>query len=245
MPSPKSGSPAKSSKKGSPDKSKSKKSPKSDDKKNAQEPPEEEEELVVPVPEGVMHRRMRFLLETKLKTDVEFLVGPEHTQSSIKAHKCMLAAESPVFEQLFRDCEEWKVNAIKQREEDARKIREEAREMELAIQNASTPKSKSPDKKGSPGKSPSNKSPKSKSPEKKSDKKSPKSSPKKSPQSKSGKEKSPTKGSPGKSSKGSGKGGSPPPAPDAKVNFYKDEVIGEDVIRVHDVHPLGFYRLLR
>ncbi|TPP66358.1 BTB/POZ domain-containing protein 3 [Fasciola gigantica] len=251
MPSPKSGSPGKGSKKGSPDKSKSKKSPKADaDKKNVPEPPAEEEELVVPVPEGVMHRRMRFLLETKLKTDVEFLVGPEHTQSSIKAHKCMLAAESPVFEQLFTDCEEWKVNNIKQCEEEARKIREAEREMELAVQNAATPKAKkSPDKKdkkGSPGKSSGGKSPE-KSPGKKSDKKSPEESPKKSPKSKSGKEKSPNKGSPGKSSKGSGKGGSgsPPPAPDSKVNFYKDEVIGEDIIRIQDVHPLGFYRLLR
>ncbi|VDP66166.1 unnamed protein product [Echinostoma caproni] len=198
MPSPKSASPDKSSKKGSPDKNKSKKSPKAEaDKKNAPEQPIEEEELVVPVPEGVMHKRMRFLLETKLKTDVEFLVGPEHAQSSIKAHKCMLAAESPVFEKLFADCEEWKVNTIKKREEEARKLREEEREMELAAQNASTPKTKkSPDKKdqkGSPGKSPGKKSPGQKSPDKKSDKKSPKDSPKKSPTPKSGKDKSPKK----------------------------------------------------
>ncbi|KER25580.1 BTB/POZ domain protein [Opisthorchis viverrini] len=253
MPSPKSsgskkGSPAKKS----PDKSK-KKSPKGDaDKKGASEAPVEEEELVVPVPEGIMHRRLRFLLETKLKTDVDFIVGPEHSTSTISAHKCMLAAESPIFEKLFTECDEWKLNNIKQREEEARKLREEEREMELAIQNAGSPKSKkSPDakeKKGSPG----NKSPGKKSPRKSTEKKSPKSeskgSPKKSPKSKGGsKGSSPKKGSPGKGGKASPKGGkgSPTQAGEKEIDFYKDIVIGADVIRVQDVHPLGFYRLLR
>lgn len=227
MPSPK-------SKKSSP---KDKASPNRDaDKKtNAAEPPAEEEELVVPVPEGIMHRRMRFLLETKLKTDVDFIVGPETTQTTISAHKCMLAAESPIFEKLFVDCEEWKTNQIKQREEEARMIREEEREREVAILNASAAK-KSPEtkgKKGSPGKS---------SPEKKNPKKSPDKSPrssKGSPKKSGGKGASPKTASPGKSGKAS-------PAVEGKApDFYKDVVVGADTIRVNDVHPLGFYRLLR
>ncbi|CAL8095967.1 unnamed protein product [Calicophoron daubneyi] len=244
MPSPKS----KSSSKKSPGKkspNKSKKSPKTDgDKKRSPEPPEEEEEILVPVPEGVMRRRMRFLLDTKLKTDVEFMVGPENAQASIKAHKCMLAAESPVFEKLFTDCDEWKVNRIKEHEEELRKMREEEREMELAIQNAKKPSpKKSPDKekKGSPKRSPG-KSPGKK--EKSPGKSSPKGSPKKSPKSGSPKSKSSKKGSPVKA-KGSPKKGGSPEVPDQNINFYKDEVVGEDVIRVQDVSPLGFYRLLR
>ncbi|KAF5397621.1 BTB/POZ domain-containing protein 3 [Paragonimus heterotremus] len=245
MPSPKSIS----SKKGSPSKKspgKPKKSPKTevDKKGNIPEPPTEEEELLVPVPDGVMRRRMRFLLETKLKTDVDFIVGPDHAQSTISAHKCMLAAESPIFEKLFIECEEWKLARIKEREEEARKLREEEREMELAIQNAGAAKSKK-----SPDKIEKNSSPARGNPDKKgSDKKSPKGSPKKSPKSKSaGKGASPKKGSPGKGGKTSPKAGksSPTTSAEAVVDFYKDTVVGADSIRVQDVHPLGFYRLLR
>ncbi|KAF6769171.1 hypothetical protein AHF37_12098 [Paragonimus kellicotti] len=250
MPSPKSTS----SKKGSPSKKspgKPKKSPKTevDKKGNVPEPPTEEEELLVPVPEGVMHRRMRFLLETKLKTDVDFIVGPNHAQSTISAHKCMLAAESPIFEKLFIECDEWKSARIKEREEEARKLREEEREMELAIQNAGAAKSKKSPDKAEKKSSPAGGSPDKKSPDKKgSDKKSPKGSPKKSPKSKSaGKGASPKKGSPGKGGKTSPKVGksSPPTSAEAVVDFYKDIVVGADTIRVQDVHPLGFYRLLR
>ncbi|CAI2738582.1 unnamed protein product [Dicrocoelium dendriticum] len=255
MPSPKSNE----SKKGSPGKKsppKSKKSPKGDTEKKGHDPefPIEEEELVVPVPQGIMHKRMRFLLETKLKTDVDFIVGPEHAQSTISGHKCMLAAESPIFEKLFTECEEWKLNKIKEREDEARRIREEEREIELAIQNAATPKSKkSPDKKEPKG-SPRKASPGSKSPDKKgSGKKSPKDmeskgSPKKNPKSKSGgaKGSSPKQGSPAKGGKKSPtRQGSPNSQQPKTLDFYKDVVIEADTIRVQDVHPLGFYRLLR
>ncbi|KAA3675207.1 BTB/POZ domain-containing protein 3/6 [Paragonimus westermani] len=209
----------------------------------------EEEELLVPVPEGVMHRRMRFLLETKLKTDVDFVVGPDHAQSTISAHKCMLTAESPIFEKLFTECDEWKLTRIKEREEEARKLREEEREIELAIQNAGAVKSKnSPDKAEQKG-SPPRGNPDKKSPDKNSsDKKSPKGSPKKSPKSKSAsKGELPRKGSPSKEGQTNPKAGtnSPTASAEAVVDFYKDIVVGTDTIRVQDVHPLGFYRLLR
>ena len=242
MPSPK-------SKKGSPNKSPDKsKGSKKDGKDSKSDLPPEEDELIVPVPEGIMHRRMRFLFESQLKTDVEFLVGPEDSVISLKAHKCMLAAESPIFEKLFAECEEWKVSDIKKREEEARKKREEAREMELAIQNASLPKSKSPDKsekKGSPGKA--GKSPDKKSPKEASGKNSPpKSSPQKKSKSKE-KEKSPQKsGSPKAGKKPShASGGGSGSHSEQQPNYYKDEVIGSDIIRIRDVQGLGLYRLFR
>ncbi|CAH8495684.1 unnamed protein product [Heterobilharzia americana] len=143
-------------------KSKSPSPKKNGDKKLADDIPDEEDEILVPVPEGVMHRRMRFLLETKLKTDVEFIVGPKHAQSSIKAHKCMLAAESPVFDKLFVECDEWKVSLIRRNEEDSRKATGHGTEMELALQRPDSQTSKlSSGIKSTPGKkdSPERKSP--------------------------------------------------------------------------------------
>ncbi|CAH8510701.1 unnamed protein product [Heterobilharzia americana] len=219
-------------------KSKSPSPKKNGDKKLADDIPDEEDEILVPVPEGVMHRRMRFLLETKLKTDVEFIVGPKHAQSSIKAHKCMLAAESPVFDKLFVECDEWKVSLIRRNEEDSRKATGHGTEMELALQRPDSQTSKlSSGIKSTPGKKDS---PERKSPDKESPKKSSKSDSKQ-----SSKEKRPKKVSPKKSVKASPVttcGGDPTAT---NINFYKDEVIGEDIIQVKDVNPLGFYRLLR
>ncbi|KAL5112659.1 hypothetical protein TcWFU_008125 [Taenia crassiceps] len=253
---PKSAKKSKDSKasKGSKKGSKNSKGSKSSKKAPKTIEPIEEQEIIIPVPEGVMHRRMRFLLESTLKTDVDFIVGPDGSETTIKAHKCMLAAESPMFERLFADCQEWKDAEVRKREQEVLEIRQREAEVEAelareAIQReagkAESQKSKSKGKsKGEEGRKKGGKKSGSKDKSKSKGKDSKGSKAKKS------KEKG-AKDSSGKVSKGSKEKGSKkgPKAADegpvTLINFYKDEVIGPDTVRVRDVHPLGFFRLLR
>ncbi|VEL36531.1 unnamed protein product [Protopolystoma xenopodis] len=241
MPSPKKGSPGTKSPAQSKASPAGKKSPKKGDasKKAVPEVEVEEDEVVVPVCEGIMHRRMRYILETTLKSDVDFLLGPDDSITTIKAHKCMLQAESPIFEKLFNECDEFKARVIRQHEEEMRLDRERDREMEVAVKLQESQKSvtaastagkkKSPEKKE---KRPSGR----KTPEKKSPEKSPKKSP--------GQKKS----SPPKKKEDRGASGQKVGTEgevENKINFHQDVVEGLDLIRIRDVHPLGFYRLLR
>lgn len=242
---------SKGSKKGSKGSKDSKKAPKAVE-------PLEEPEVVVPVPEGVMHKRMRFLLESTLKTDVDFIVGPQGAETTIKAHKCMLAAESPIFEKLFANCQEWKDAQVRKQEQAVLEIRQREAEVEAELakqaerRNAneaaerSRPKSKS---KGSKGKGKGGKAggkrskTKEGSPTKAEGAEKSKTSESKTNKKESGSKKSKGKESKSKGSKKSSKENEEGPV--ARISFHQDEVIGPDTIRVQDVHPQGFFQLLR
>lgn len=219
--------------------------------------PVEEQEVIVPVPEGVMHKRMRFLLESTLKTDVDFIVGPDGSETTIKAHKCMLEAESPMFEKLFTDCQEWKDEEARKREQEVLEIRQREAEVEAELAREATQreagkaesqKTKSKGKgKGIGGKEEGGKKSKGKDKSKSKGKDSKGSKGKAAKKSKEkGAKDSKGKGSKGSKEKGSKKGPkTTDEGPVTLINFHKDEVIGPDTIRVRDVHPLGFFRLLR
>ncbi|KAM7540482.1 hypothetical protein Aperf_G00000028272 [Anoplocephala perfoliata] len=220
--------------------------------------PSEEPEVVVPVPEGVMHKRMRFLLESTLKTDVDFIVGPQGAETTIKAHKCMLAAESPIFEKLFADCQEWKNDQIRKQEQAVLEIRQREAEVEAELakqaerrnadegaeRSGSKSKSKGSKSKGKAGKA-GGKGSKGKegSPSKPGGAEKSKASKGKENKKESGSKKSKGKESKSKDSKKSSKENEEGTA--ARINFHQDEVIGPDIIRVQDVHPQGFFQLLR
>ncbi|KAM3179500.1 hypothetical protein ACTXT7_000515 [Hymenolepis weldensis] len=233
-----------SSSKNSNDSKKSSKSPKSPKQVEKIEEPE----IVVPVPDGIMHKRMRFLLESTLKNDVEFIVGPEGGETSIKAHKCILSAESPIFEKLFADCQEWKDAQLRKHEQEALEIRQREAEVERELAKKAEPRSKEdstersrPKSKGEEGKKKSSKD-REGSPSSKRDGSNESKSPKKSNKS----DKSDKSGSKSSGKESSSKNKNTEESQQIiNVNFYRDEVIGPDQIRVRDVHSRGFFQLLR
>lgn len=179
---------------------------------------EEEKEVIVPVPTGIMTHRMRFLLQNSIKSDCEFLVGPEDSAVTIPAHKCVLSAESPVFSELLH------------------------REFVPPEPVHETTKD-TPPKEDSPSKGKGKGKEKGKGKDKGKGK---------------GKGKADDKGK-GKG-KGEGKGGSPgkkgspgnvaPLGTGAEAGvidgcFSPDVQVSETQYRVPDVHPNGFYKLLR